>query len=502
MKILASEDRGIGVVYTPARWARWLLDQGKVYEQWMTGSRICDPTGGEGIFILELIRRATIDGITLSDTLLNNLALIEVDPRACETFLASAVELIGAKASAIQVYNTDVILDPPAVDFDILVGNPPWVNFCDLPDEYKERLKPQFVKHGLVPDRKSVLLGSSRTDLAALVINVAIGTLLSPSGKAYFFLPSSLYYGDNAHKGWRSFSANGRNFSTIWIYEFKETKVFESIGTSYFAASLQADVRQRYPVTCYREVEEKLNWQEVELSPLKESSDQWVEKDLDFDPVSIKVVINKNQMPRQGVNTCGANDIFIFEERPLNLPSKLLFPLATKGIFSGNTTDPEKWILLPYDAETARPLPWAHIEMYPELAAYLRCHEEKLRGRKGTLIRASINKGIWWALLGVGPYSFAPYKVIWQSYGKKSFNPLVIAPHNGMPWQGNQAMNALIPSWESDDANRILSSLENPMVEKALRLMNGEGKCNWAQPGKIKKILAINEPMGVQQSLF
>ena len=42
---------------------------------------------------------------------------------------------------------------------DILVGNPPWANFSDLPTAYKEHLKPFFVQEGLVPNRKQILLG-------------------------------------------------------------------------------------------------------------------------------------------------------------------------------------------------------------------------------------------------------------------------------------------------------------------------------------------------------
>ena len=245
-----------------------------------------------------------------------------------------------------------------------------------------------------------------------------------------------------------------------------------------------------------------MKWETTDLSPLKKSSDQWVEHDSGFDPSSIQVTIHKNQMPRQGVNTCGANGIYIFNERPSYLPAEYLFPLATKEVFTEENASPVKWVLLPYDMETAKPLPWSRIEEYPGLAEYLLHHESRLTGRKGTLIRSSIEKGFWWSLLGVGPYSFAPYKVIWQSYGKNSFAPLVLTPYDGMPWQGNQAMNALIPCWISSDADRILTGLKNPMVEKALCLMNGEGKCNWAQPGKIKKILSINEQITMQQKLF
>ena len=66
-----------------------------------------------------------------------------------------------------SIHCTDVILDLPQRSFDILVGNPPWENFSNPPPDYKEMLKPCFIEAGLVPNRKAVLLGSSRTDIAA-----------------------------------------------------------------------------------------------------------------------------------------------------------------------------------------------------------------------------------------------------------------------------------------------------------------------------------------------
>ena len=43
------------------------------------------------------------------------------------------------------------------------------------------------------------------------------------------------------------------------------------------------------------------------------------------------------------------------------------------------------------------------------------------------------------------------------------------------------------------DAQRIKAGLENPAIPDLLRQLNGAGKCNWAQPGKIKKILSFDE---------
>ena len=42
------------------------------------------------------------------------------------------------------------------------------------------------------------------------------------------------------------------------------------------------------------------------------------------------------------------------------------------------------------------------------------------------------------------------------------------------------------------EAQRIKTALENPEIPTLLRQLNGAGKCNWAQPGKIKKILEFD----------
>ena len=104
-----------------------------------------------------------------------------------------------------------------------------------------------------------------------------------------------------------------------------------------------------------------------------------------------------------------------------------------------------------------------------------------------------MNRGCWWALLGVGPYAFAPFKVMWEAYGKDQFNPIVVRDVDGQVWQGNQAMHAFIPCWQEAEAQRIKTALENPEILALLHQLNGAGRCNWAQPGKIKKIIAFDE---------
>ncbi|MEM5871725.1 MAG: SAM-dependent DNA methyltransferase, partial [Candidatus Aenigmatarchaeota archaeon] len=75
------------------------------------------------------------------------------------------------------------------------------------------------------------------------------------------------------------------------------------------------------------------------------------------------VLIKKESSPRQGINTCRANDIFFFDDltevneylvsvsnksrNKVILPKKFIFPLITSKEFKGEITKPSKWVLLP-----------------------------------------------------------------------------------------------------------------------------------------------------------
>ena len=484
----------IGEVFTPLKWAKWLIDKWDILNAWIDGAHICDPTAGKGVFILALLEIARCRGVPITSDRLSRLTLIERNAAHLAWFRKNVKQEFGVDFPGSQLFCQDIIMEPHAGKYDILIGNPPWANFSDLPSDYKARVKPFFLAEGLVPDRQQLLLGSSRIDIAALVLKIALGQLLKENGVGYFYLPLSLFFGDGAHSGFRNYRAHQRDFAVDTVYEFASTQVFKGVNTSYCCAKFRGDARQTFPVPYFRELRGK--WTEHKAVPLNDSADLWrVVRNLNELNTGTTVDLNLSpaQMPRQGVNTCAANSAFIFQDKPLHLPEAFLYPLATKEIWRQDASFPHKWILLPHRRETGKPLTQHQIDQHVSLKEYLQSSEEVLRSRKGTLLRATIDRGYWWTLLGVGPYSFAPFKVIWEAYGKSRFNPIVLNDIDGQTWQGNQSMHAFIPCWSEDAAQRIKAALENPEIPTLLRQLNGAGKRNWAQPGKIKKILSFRE---------
>ena len=315
---MLDKSTGIGEVFTPLKWAKWLINRWDIFDAWIDGAHICDPTAGKGAFVLALLDIARHKGVPITSERLSRLTLIEMNSAHLAWFRKKNKQEFGFDFPVAQLFCQDVIMESHARKYDILIGNPPWVNFGDLPSDYKARVKPFFLSEGLVADRQQLLLGSSRIDIAALVLKTVLGRLLKKNGVGYFYLPISLFFGDGAHKGFRNYRANHRDFIVDTVYEFTSTKVFEGIGTSYCCVKFRCDTRPTFPVTYFRELDGK--WTAHKAVPLKDRADPWrVAQNLNElnTGTTLNINLSPTQTPRQGVNTCGANNIFIFQDKPL-----------------------------------------------------------------------------------------------------------------------------------------------------------------------------------------
>jgi hypothetical protein len=381
-----------------------------------------------------------------------------------------------------------------------------------LPALYKEALKPHFFRYHLVSNAKDLLLGGSRIDIAALVIAKCLVDNMNTQGRAYFFMPLSILLNDSAHKAFRSYRLGSVNFAVEEVYDFRHKSIFDGVVARYGLVTFQRNREQSFPIP-YHVFESEL-WNRKRAMPVFNPDDPLsiVEDDarssrefVAFDKIRMPI----QSKPRQGVNTCGANAVFIFDSlvkvdsttacvsnkasRHVQLPLKYLFPLVTKENFNQARPVPLRFILLPYDRTNAKPLEEFEIQNENSLQRYLVSKRTFLRRRKGTLINAWITKGYWWALLGVGKYSFAPHKVMWEAYGRKTFSPKIFSGDDGLCWQGNQSLHAYVPCDDSDGAERICASLRNPFVQHYLSSQLMEGTCNWAQPGRVSKLIEFQD---------
>jgi len=243
-----SRSMEIGRIFTPLEWALWCIEKFGVYQRWIEGASIIDPTCGQGVFFEALFVLAKKNKHLICKSDLLRLTGVEITPSDKNHF----IELTSNKYQLDfpeKNFITYDFFDLKATNqFDIAVGNPPWVNFTDLSSDYKTKIKSYFIEYGLVKNKQNVLLGASRINIASLVLKKVMKDHVKPSGQGLFFVPLSLFFNEDANREFRPQDGTRNTFSVHKIFDFDRGFVFKDVNTRNGFVILKRNDTQHFPV--------------------------------------------------------------------------------------------------------------------------------------------------------------------------------------------------------------------------------------------------------------
>ena len=410
--------------FTPRRWACWFAEESGIVDAWLNGATVLDPTCGRGDLLLGLMAAAIGRGLAVRELPVRRLFGVEREPALLQESIRNCRREFGVEFPRENLHATDFLLNPPLLRANVILGNPPWANFADLPPAEKAALKPLFVRYGLVPDRRRLLLGGSRVDMAALVVVKAIVDNLRPGGMAAFFLPQSLLTGDGAHAGFRGNCAACVPFAVTAVFDFSGIPVFSGVATRYGAVLFRRDTQPQWPIPWRQMAGRRLRW----AAPVDRPDGPLAVADT---PAALERLRNRPRIPvsqgtraRQGVNPCGASRVLFLRDvaaidddraeaesavaGPVVLPRRFLYPLLTADQFRDPMASPRRWALLPHDPTTGQPLTPEQVAGCAELASYLERCRPLLENRRGQWLRQWIDRGRWWRCLASGRIASPP----------------------------------------------------------------------------------------------
>ena len=502
-----SHTEGIGTVFTPAKYVEWCLETFRIYDAWRKGASLIEPTCGKGIFFLTLMDIAQQRGDRVTQQDLDRLIGIELKTSYKNEFLEKFSNRHGIDFPDKNFITLDFLSYESEKKFDIALGNPPWLNFTELPQHFKPSVKSAIEKYQLIKNRSDVLLGNTRLEIAGLIIAKCMIDHVKNGGSGFFFSPLSLIFNETANSKFRPALDKNNRFIVDRIVDFKRNDVFSDVSTRNGLLVLKNINNQEacipYDLFWNAKVKKKMY-----CFPTK-SQNAWrlnLTRTSPFKQQSIEVA--SDQRVRQGINTGGLNKVFHLEKldasttdfsnnvvaefvngfgKTFRLSTKYLFPLANAKVFGRKFSNPQKYILCLYN-ENGKILDRSEFEHEYGIVDYLSFYQQELSERKGVLIQSKIQKGYFWALHGVNGYTFKSWKVIWESLGKKTFEPEVVKGY----WQGNQSLHSYISTNCKNDARRIKKKL-NEIVPDYLDSFGMNGTCNWAQPSRINPLLSYRK---------
>ena len=154
-----------------------------------------------------------------------------------------------------NVVRTRILLDRQKVqnikDIDIVIGNPPWVNWEYLPEQYRVHSRHLWVDYGLF-SAKGRDLSFSKEDISVLITYIVMDKLLKTGGMIAFVIRQGIFKSAQNGVGFRRFRIRDDvPVKVLKVEDLSQIRVFENAVTSTAIFYAQKGKENKYPVPYY-----------------------------------------------------------------------------------------------------------------------------------------------------------------------------------------------------------------------------------------------------------
>ena len=354
---------------------------------------------------------------------------------------------------------------------DLVVGNPPWINWFNLPEGYRKSTAPLWRKYDLFRQKGyKAKLGGACDDVSVLMTYVAHDSYLDDGGRLGFVITQSVFKTVGGGEGFRTFTydSEGTWFATpLRVHDLSALQPFEGATnrTSVFLCSKGHDI-VKYPVPyiVWRKggkgrIDQTLSLGEVKGRTLRaelaaepvqsgDSTSPWLTGPKKALSGIRKVLGQSEYTANLGCHTwlSGVYWINVLEDLPngellienlydvgkIKIPHvqtviepDLVYPLIRGRDVQRWSAEPSAHIILANRTDKLAGIPEAEMKRHwPKTYAYLKQFEgspEKpergtLRGRSGYRQYFKPSDPFY-SMYNIGPYTMAEWKVLWPEVG-------------------------------------------------------------------------------------
>ncbi|MHA1380193.1 MAG: N-6 DNA methylase [Candidatus Helarchaeota archaeon] len=467
----------LGEYYTPKWLANFLID--KIGFKGELNKKILDPSCGSGIFlcleierILKYSKNLDFKKEKLLLSILDNIRGFEINPLALTAskinYLIAIHKLLPFIKGKIEIpiYSYDVINSPTLpFKFDIIIGNPPWINWEDLDNEFRESTMGLWKIYGLFSLKgRKARLGGGRKDLSMLITYTVAKKYLKNGGLLGFLITQTIFKTLGAGEGFRRFQIGDKtHLKVIEVIDLVDIKPFQNANNMTAIIILKKGLKTEYPVpyTKIIEIEEiqstinpeksviRLKTKQLFAEPITKYTSPWFTTTKSL--LKLKRLIGPSPyIAYLGLNTGGANGVYwlnilksngdylLVENRPEEGKKKInkiihtiekntIYPLVkSKNLRPWKTIGDYTFTLMVQDPKKRQGVKELD-KKYPKTYQYLKNFEPILKKRPMYKKYFSSSKAPFYTMFNIGTYTFAPYKVVWNRMGK-SLNASVLKP--------------------------------------------------------------------------
>ena len=343
---------------------------------------------------------------------------------------------------------------------DYVAGNPPWVVWDNLPADYRHETKQLWEHYGLFTLSASAARhGGGKKDISMLMLYVSADRYLKQRGKLGFVITQTLFQTKGAGDGFRRFRiGTGEYLSIIRVDDMVRFQPFEGAANWTSTIIVEKGRPTVYPVPYFKwnligdlPDEQTKDWQE--RFEQKEFKAQPIEQKRITSPwmllpkaagASVSTITGQaDYKGHAGAYSGGANGVFwlriiktvgngvlvqnIAEKSKTSLEmvertleKDLLYPLLRWLDVGRYHAQPSAYLLLAQDVDTRTGIDEALMRRnHPKTYGYLKEFETVLRRRRSSSLRTLMQRGAFYSMFAIGPYTLASVKVVWRRMDRR-----------------------------------------------------------------------------------
>jgi len=135
--------------------------------------------------------------------------------------------------------------------FDLVVGNPPWVNWESLSDEYRQATQTLWQRYGLFSLKgQAARLGGGKKDLSMLMLYASADNYLKDGGRLGFVITQSVFKTKGAGDGFRRFRlGDGSYLQVETVLDLAALQPFEGASNRTAVIALKKGDQTAYPLS-------------------------------------------------------------------------------------------------------------------------------------------------------------------------------------------------------------------------------------------------------------
>jgi SAM-dependent methyltransferase len=346
---------------------------------------------------------------------------------------------------------------------DYVIGNPPWVNWESLPNEYRQATKGIWERYGLFTlSGHAARLGGGKKDLSMLFVYLCLDSYLSDSGKLGFVITQTLFKTREAGDGFRRFRFERDadhliHIEPLKVIDMTDLHPFEGATnrTAIFICR-PSDTGPKWPVryeiwrlkkgtsvpeaTDIDAVLKNVSKTRMGAIPMNVdlSNSAWLTAPDDTIPALKKVMGRADVKAHAGVCTwtngvfwlrsvaparqgkaqiTNWHDVGKIKVEPITtvIEDDLIYPLLRGRDVHRWRSKPSTHILLTQDPKTRTGIAESTMKQkYPLTFQYLRGFEKLLKKRPGYVKYFDPTHDPFWTIYNVGSYSVTPFRIIFK----------------------------------------------------------------------------------------